>query len=54
MASIAPMTTYMGGKQPPNKMPVTPLKTGQSTVVTAPKRPPAKKKGKRIRTPISP
>lgn len=53
MATIAPLTTFMAGKQPPNKIPMKSVKTGVSTVDTKPKTPPPKKKGKRVSTVLS-
>lgn len=50
MGNIAPMTNFMGGKQPPDKVPVKPLKTGQSTVNTTPRKPPKKK---RVSSPLA-
>lgn len=50
MPNIAPVTVFMG-KQARDKVPVKPLKTGQSTVDTTPRKPPAKKK--RVSSPLA-
>ena len=50
MANIAPITAFMGGKQPPGKVPMKPVKTGKSTVDTTPRKPPKKK---RVSSPLA-
>lgn len=50
MANIAPITAFMGGKQPPDKVPVKPLKTGKPLVNTAPRKVPKKK---RVSSPLA-